>query len=625
MRCGVRASLVNRDGSCIHPTFPHCNFSKALNKDFDELVFSLFADLLNFFPNYPRFPSLMEGLKDLFVLWLQKHHEDLTKKGSRLAHAYAKAAEKVKAHSDEISTPQQLKSIQYVGEKILQLLCARLKTHCKENAIPVPPAFENYVASDAADAGKRHGEIDTVSPKKRRVSKWVPKRRSGSWAILVALHTKDHARRGLRKEDVISAATPFCDASFTANPAARDFYSAWDGVKTLLKRDLVACAGRPKLYVITPEGEKMAALILEQEDLPSEPENAPDQSFDNGVRVSPALSAANLLLFLFEDTSPLRAPRSPPKHDHKQRIYNGVSYDIWEPCDFEVVLIMDNREIRSQSERDFFSSRLSVSNVICETRPLSVGDVLWVARHKRTGKEAVLNYICERKRLDDLAMSIRDGRFSEQKNRLKRLGITNVHYLVEEGGLGDVQRIIEMKKAIETAIAMVVTVSNFYMQRFRRTDDTVEWLASMTEVLKTRYSAINLMVVKPQYVNTQDEYLHVLEQFRAKFEYRRTPYECVHTFLMYQATLVKTSMMTVKQMFTLMLMLVRGILFEKAAVIQLKFDTPRKLIEFYTIDSKSLSETEKSLLMADLFKNNFGGKKINKAALAAMYEAWGKE
>ena len=45
--------------------------------------------------------------------------------------------------------------------------------------------------------------------------------------------------------------------------------------------------------------------------------------------------------------------------------------------------------------------------------------------------EFVLDFIVERKTADDLAASILDGRYEEQKFRLKNCGINNVTYLVE--------------------------------------------------------------------------------------------------------------------------------------------------------------------------------------------------
>ena len=57
---------------------------------------------------------------------------------------------------------------------------------------------------------------------------------------------------------------------------------------------------------------------------------------------------------------------------------------------------------------------LDALNVNFEVRHLKVGDFVWVARNKEN-KELVLPYIVERKRMDDLGKSIKDGRFKEQK------------------------------------------------------------------------------------------------------------------------------------------------------------------------------------------------------------------
>lgn len=586
-------------------------------------------------------PDAGLDLKALFCEWLTTQALDLMKKGSKLAFAYSKALDSVWKQPDSITSAAQLKKVSYVGDKTFQFLCNKLKVHCQEAAIDFPPGFESFMVERQAE--RRKLEIDDDSPKKKRkIRNWVPKRRSGAWAILVSLHTKDKTRKGMRKEDVIVAATPHCDASFTSNPSARDFYLAWDGIKTLLKRELVHCIGRaPKVYVLTDAGLAMAQAILQHEDIASSPLHEHEMSFDNGVRATPGaagtetanssgLLSSSLRLFV-----PTETPSSPLKHklvaarelhDVENRVLDGVRYDIWLPEDFTIVVLVDNREIRSQSERDYFQRRIASQGITCEVRALSVGDVLWVARHTKTKREVVLNYVCERKRIDDLALSIRDGRFAEQKNRLKKSGIRNIYYIVEESGLVDTQRILEMKTALETAISMVLTVSNFHLQRFKRTDDTADWIAQMTQVLGEMYMAEKLVVIKTQSVLNQDEYLSLLEKFRREFEDRQsTKYQCVHTFATYQAVLSKTTMMTVKELFILMLMLVRGVTYEKATLIQSHFKTPKGLIEFYISEESGQLETEKSMILVDLFGNQFGGRKITKAVLVAIYEAWGKK
>lgn len=593
------------------------------------------------------------NLNELFVTWLSEEVEALASKRSRMFHAYKKAADRLSAYPEQITTPKQLKSVSFVGEKIFLILCSRLQKHCEQNSVDIPALFGNYVTLTRNE--KRPLQLDEEKAKKtRRTNKWIPKRRSGGWAILVALCKNQHVS-GLCKEDLIAAATPYCDGSFTSNPAARDFYSAWDSIKTLLNREYVYCRGRPKIYLITETGLQMAQGILLQEGLDFEtnlPER-PEVSYDNGVRLTPESVTGNSLFVKETESTPLSelilsSPLSQRTqvtvtnsfgkseigssvqasltiaHDADKKYFGGVKYDIWCPEDYEIILLMDNREVRSQTERDYFHTRIVANGVNCDTRSLSVGDVLWIARHKTTGLEVVLNYVCERKRLDDLAMSIRDGRFTEQKSRLKNSGLKNIYYLVEEGGLGDLQRIADMKQAIETSISMVITNSKFHLNRFKRTDDTIEWLQCMTSILKIRYQGLRLIVLKPDCVNTRDDYISMLQNFRAKFE-DRPSYECVHKFSLYQATMTKTTMMTVKEIFILMLLLIRGMSLEKAIVLQNHFKVPRILIEYFLEFGAGKTEVEKGVLIFDLFKDEIGSKKFTKPLLIAVYDTWGRE
>ena len=136
----------------------------------------------------------------------------------------------------------------------------------------------------------------------------------------------------------------------------------------------------------------------------------------------------------------------------------------------EVVLFVDNREKRNQSDGNYLFDRLTKNAFNIELKSLPLGDFLWVLRvhhpitqaqldglNKQKGKGAkknqpftdyVLDFIVERKTADDLAASIMDGRYEEQKYRLKTCGINNVVYLVE-GSPGQYCKIPEivLKKA----------------------------------------------------------------------------------------------------------------------------------------------------------------------------------
>lgn len=67
-------------------------------------------------------------------------------------------------------------------------------------------------------------------------------------------------------------------------------------------------------------------------------------------------------------------------------------------------------------------------------RNLKVGDFTWICQERASKNELVLPYVVERKRMDDLGSSIKDGRFHEQKHRLKQSGIQNLIYIIESHG-----------------------------------------------------------------------------------------------------------------------------------------------------------------------------------------------
>lgn len=563
---------------------------------------------------------LSQNLKQLFAEWLQDEAIEHTKKGTKMALVYNRALEKVRRHPEDIKDAKELKKIQYVGEKTVKLLCKKLHAYCEQHEFSIPPGFEVQLGGSGEGQEKRKADLDSPKPKRPRKN-WVPRRRAGSWAILIALKVRDHRRVGLRKEEIIETATTYCDSPFTANPASNDYHSAWDGMKTLIKREYVsASASSPKMYFLTDEGIEVANVIIQQEGVVISPARQQiDVSFDNGLRVTPETS--RLFVPSSSDSSRVLSTttRVNGNHDRLNKIYNNIPYDVWTGSEFTILPIIDNREVRSRKERDFFLERLSSQNIDSEVRALTLGDVVWIAKHKTTGKEAILDFICERKRIDDLAASIKDGRFQEQKSRLKKSGMKHVYYLVEECGVD----YLDMVDSIKTSISMTVTVSNFYLRKFKSIESTISFIATLTKVIQHQYSTAKLLVLKSRSIDNQSEYATQLDAFRQKFESGLAKYRCCHTFLLFQDCMLKTGMMTVKEMFILMLMATRGISFDKALVLQRHFQTPKALMRYF-IDNRDVPESKRRGLLAELFKHEVGNKKIGKVALESLYEVWGE-
>ena len=55
---------------------------------------------------------------------------------------------------------------------------------------------------------------------------------------------------------------------------------------------------------------------------------------------------------------------------------------VLDAANWEVVLLIDNREVRSRADRGYLQQQLASRGVPCEVRQLPLGDMLWVARRK---------------------------------------------------------------------------------------------------------------------------------------------------------------------------------------------------------------------------------------------------
>ena len=175
------------------------------------------------------------------------------------------------------------------------------------------------------------------------------------------------------------------------------------------------------------------------------------------------------------------------------------------PGYFTVQLILDNREVRAKNDRDYIASELTKKGITSIVRPLELGDALWVAkchdssllsRYGEEGDEIVLDWIVERKRLDDLVGSIKDGRFHEQKFRLRKSGIKNVVYVVEEISM-NVETAQKYHEAVMSAIASTQVVNGYFVKKTGRLDETIRYLARMTVMLKGLYEVRPLSFSTP--------------------------------------------------------------------------------------------------------------------------------
>jgi hypothetical protein len=223
--------------------------------------------------------------------------------------------------------------------------------------------------------------------------------------------------------------------------------SLWSGMSNLVARDLVDKSLTPVTYALTEAGR---ACIMQFAPAPPRsvpaPSPSPDLSLSSSSpdpRSSPVPSAVASV-----HAAPARCPSASPSPPplpfgspapSMRRIFCPAS-------DFDVVLLIDQRERSGRKDAAFMVEKLSKQGLPCEARSLSVGDFMFVARHCSSPQshqpssasssgvpsaEVVLDCLVERKRVSDLVSSIRDGRYHEQRARLKKTQLKRILYIIE--------------------------------------------------------------------------------------------------------------------------------------------------------------------------------------------------
>ncbi|KAI0229358.1 Crossover junction endonuclease MUS81 [Lamellibrachia satsuma] len=249
---------------------------------------------------------------------------------------------------------------------------------------------------------------------------------------------------------------------------------------------------------------------------------------------------------------------------------------LWEMAaySYDIILCVDNCELsaRDSAGRDVLLKELEKNNVAFVVRKLQVGDFLWVAKDttgRYGGTELMLDYIVERKRMDDLSGSIIDGRFHEQKFRLRNSGVKNVIYLIEKYGSN--QHLSIAEDTLNQAIINTQVIDGFHIKHTASTRESAAYLTLMTRYLQSFYGGKALSCGS----SNKDGQLVTFQDFND--------------------STVKTKAMTVTEMFAKQLLQLHGMTGEKALAVTQTYPTPAGLLEAY---SSNQSKKQKEELLA---------------------------
>ncbi|KAJ0423753.1 ERCC4 domain-containing protein [Aspergillus carlsbadensis] len=557
----------------------------------------------------------------LLLGWIKEWLDQAREHNSKGFTVYKKAYESMKACPLVFRHPSEALQLNGLGPKLCQRLTDKLKDYCAENGLPMPEDPRTAKSKRTSNDGDAESQ---PAKKPRKTKTYAPALRSGPYALILALGSLDeHSNQSMTKAQLVEKAQPYCDSSFTIPSDPSKYFTAWNSMKTLLQKELIYTQGHPlKKYSLTEEGWEVARAL--KKTLPKSNQNT--LTFDafsegsNDTHGGPSI--------LEDDAEPLTVTPIPIP-----------------PDSFKVQLILDTREVRSSKDRDYISNELIKKGVHPEVRALEVGDIMWVAKfhdpmflskYGEEGDEIMLDWIVERKRLDDLVGSIKDGRFHEQKFRLNRSGIKNVIYLIEEftvtheSNAATAQRYYEM---ISSAIASTQVVNGYFVKRTKDLDDTIRYLARMTFLLDNMYSASSsscttspfnsatnpshtLSLLPSRHLSTSNPYLTTLSNLRGT----NPSITYGVTFSTFCAIASKSEALTLRDIFLKMLMCTRGVSGDKALEIQRQWPTPQAFIQAF----EALNPKERETMVSDNLQSMVRTKTIAKGLSKKIAEVWGE-
>lgn len=605
-------------------------------------------------------PSDEDSPNALLLAWVKEWYDTARERNSKGVTTYKHAYDALRKCPMPFDHPSQLQQLKGFGPKLCERLTVQLQKHCMENNLEMPEhpmvskkrkgsakarsTGATALDCDGDDDEDGDGLLAPPAKKPKKVKQYVPTYRSGAYALVVALSKEpEDAAVGMSKQDLIDAAQPYSDSSFTAPSDPGKFYTAWSSMKTLLTRELVYERGRPtKRYALTDEGWEVAKKIEATTGGSSTSKKKTEDSksdliiLDDSRPPGPHQPAFSTRMGAIADDDENDPPVEKPNYTDVVTDGPALSSDssfpaftpiILSPGTFSVQLLLDVREVRAKTDRDYLKEELAKKGVRPIVRALELGDVQWVAkvhdvdflrRNGAEGDEVVLDHIIERKRLDDLIGSIKDGRFREQKFRLKRSGVKNVTYLIEEISL-DQAHFQKYEESVESAIASTQVVNGFSVKKTRGVDESIRYLVRMTSILKKVYEKRPLKVI-PTRVITAQNYLPLLSHLRAK-EPRSDYYISYPAFASLAS---KSEMLTLRDLFLKMLMCTRGVTGEKAIEIQRIWKTPNDLVRAF--DNCGIGEDgkkKKREMVSTHLGNKVKSKQVGKALSAKIAEAWG--
>uniref|UniRef100_A0A8P0PK89 Crossover junction endonuclease MUS81 n=1 Tax=Canis lupus familiaris TaxID=9615 RepID=A0A8P0PK89_CANLF len=442
----------------------------------------------------------------LFVRWLTEWRDEAASRGRRTQFVFQKALRSLRRYPLPLRSGKEAKILQHFGDRLCRMLDQRLQQHKASG-----------------------GDHARSSPSGEKSS------------------TPEGPPARVRDSSVPIPAQPKAGGSGSYWPAR---HSGARAVLLLLYRERLNPSGR--------------SFLTKEELLQRCAQKAPRVALGS-TRPWPALRSLlhrNLVLRTHQ-------PASGASEGSVQQLPLELG-----PGEYRVLLCVDVGEAKGAGHKPKLLLELQRLHVTHVVRKLHVGDFVWVAQETRPRDparpgELVLDHIVERKRLDDLCSSIIDGRFREQKFRLKRCGLGHRVYLVEEHG--SAHHLSLPESTLLQAVTNTQVIDGFFVKRTADIKESAAYLALLTLGLQRLYQGHTLRS-RPWGTSGDPE---------SRPGPSPHPLCSLLTFSDFNAGAMKNKAQCVQEVFARQLMQVRGVSGEKAAAIVGQYSTPASLLAAY--------------------------------------------
>ena len=580
----------------------------------------------------------------LFLSYLKTWRNEAGGKESKSYHSYNKAYKTLEKYPLPLQNGKEAIILENFGSKICAMLDRQLNIEAKERGMTCGEYLEQSRSVpeswwDSVEKQNRQQKKNT-KPSKSDCSLYVPQKNSGAYALLLTLY---RCNSWLNKADLQTSAQPLAAKSFTV-PDHGSRYTAWSSMATLISKDLVRKFSNPAKYEITDKGRELASKIESGEstssvnvygkkmfsklksnsvwDLSDSDVEIVDHSFSDALihwNVDPEtrfgkctentldqVNSAGKERFQTKKLDLTLEPSNSQPIRSKMVLEPSVlkkTFNLGQVClhpgSFRIVLCVDLRELSGDKRRCELRRFLEQCGIDYVERVLQVGDFMWIAQEKvprdlgSQPRELVLDYVIERKCMSDLAQSIRDKRFREQKIRLKQCGVKRVIYLAEEMSQIDHQSL--PGKTLRQALINTMIVDQMFVKYSEGLAETAQYLKSMTLKLQSTYENLTLRS-------------STLTAAKGRGTVFHSAVGCdLLTFDDFNHDCMKTKGLTANELFIKQLMQIRGMSFHKAHAIVQVYPTPLTLYEAYqNISALDEKENLLSKIKSGLSKRNIG-------------------